>query len=66
MIVSLPDNGVAAPISAPGSVARESEGARQPAAKTAVRDLPARDASGGALQTLFNVTLDCVRGRYDR
>ena len=65
MIVSLPDNGVVAPGAAP--VVRESvEGARQPVAKQGARELPARDQSGGALQTLFNVTLDCVRGRYDR
>lgn len=67
MIVSLPDNGVAAPLVArSGSSNEKNEGTKPPSTAASGRDAAPRDAAGHALQTLFNVTIDCVRGRYDR
>lgn len=67
MIVTLPDNGVAAPLAARSSSSSDkNEGAKSQSTAASVRDSAPRDAAGHALQTLFNVTIDCVRGRYDR
>lgn len=67
MIASLPDNGVSAPhVARSGSSKDKNEGAKSPSAAASARDAAPRDAAGRALQTLFNVTIDCVRGRYDR
>jgi hypothetical protein len=66
MIVTLPDNGVSAPPAARSSSSTDkNEGAKSQSA-TSAREAAPRDASGHALQNLFNVTIDCVRGRYDR
>ncbi len=67
MIVTLPDNGVPAPLAArSGNSPDKNEGAKSQSAAVNARESAPRDAAGHALQTLFNVTIDCVRGRYDR
>jgi hypothetical protein len=67
MIVTLPDNGVATPLAArSGNSSDKNEGAKSQSSAAGGRDAASRDSSGHALQTLFNVTIDCVRGRYDR
>jgi len=67
MIVSMPENGVAperASHAAHAGEPRDSSGTRSPAEQAGTPAL--RDAFGRTLQNLFNVTVDCVRGRYDR
>jgi hypothetical protein len=67
MIVTLPDNGVSAPLTARnGNSTDKNEGVKSQSTAARARDAAPRDAAGHALQTLFNVTIDCVRGRYDR
>lgn len=66
MIVTLPDNGIPAPLSARNGSSTEKNDGNKSQTAAASRESAPRDASGHALQTLFNVTIDCVRGRYDR
>jgi hypothetical protein len=68
MIGSLPDNGVSAPLAARSSSSTEknNESAKSQSTAGIARESAPRDVAGHALQTLFNVTIDCVRGRYDR
>jgi len=67
MIVSMPDDGVSAPRLARGSNGTDNRDAHNQAPPVVATQSPARgDAFGRTLQTLVNVTIDCVRGRYDR
>lgn len=67
MIVTLPDNGIPASRAARnGGSTDKNEGGKSQAAAATAREAAPRDAAGHSLQTLLNVTIDCVRGRYDR
>lgn len=66
MIVTLPDNGVSAPLAARNGNSTDKNEGKSKSTSAGARDAAPRDAAGHALQTLFNVTMDCVRGRYDR
>jgi hypothetical protein len=66
MIVTLPDDEVSAPRSPRGGNGTDVADSGKSQSPATTKHESASPEAGGALQTLFNVTMDCVRGRYDR
>ena len=67
MIVSMPDDGVSRTLGSRGSNGTDQhELAKPQAPHEGAHEAPAREAHDWSLARLLNVTIDCVRGRYDR
>ena len=67
MIVTVPDDAVPAPRIAHSNNESEDRETGNPQSRGPKSTQSTTNrGNGGALQTLLNVTIDCVRGRYDR
>jgi hypothetical protein len=67
MIVSMPDDGVSRALVSHGSNGTDNHDSTKSGTQHAeTHEPPTREAPGWSLGRLFNVTIDCVRGRYDR